>query len=38
MKIGIIQDSVTDWRIESAAMGFIYQNGVLNLAATGFAN
>jgi Heterokaryon incompatibility protein (HET) len=32
----IIQDSAEDWAAESRIMGSVYENGVLNLAATGF--
>jgi hypothetical protein len=34
----IFQDSVDDWRNESAMMGNIYWNGLCNIAATGSAN
>jgi hypothetical protein len=34
----IMQDSIEDWKIESALMGDIYSNGVCNLAATGSAD
>ena len=30
-----IQDSELDWRIESARMGAIYKNAIINIAATG---
>lgn len=32
----IIQDSQQDWAVESAQMGAIYKNGLINIAATGF--
>jgi len=31
----IMQDSITDWERESAQMGQVYSNGLLNIAATG---
>lgn len=34
----IIQDSRDDWHKESLAMGRVYLNSVLNLAATGYQN
>jgi hypothetical protein len=34
----IMQDSIEDWRVESALMGDIYSNAICNLAATGSAN
>ena len=34
----ILQDSATDWAIESAAMGDIYGSGLLNIAARGAVN
>lgn len=30
----IIQDSDSDWRIEASTMGQVYQNGLINIAAT----
>lgn len=36
--LGIIQDSVKDWRFKSSQMRSIYGNAVLNVAATGFPN
>jgi hypothetical protein len=38
MQAGIIQDSDQDWVTESSKMGSIYRCGVINLAATGFAD
>jgi hypothetical protein len=38
MLLGIIQDSVKDWKAESAIMGSIYSHGFLNIAADGFAD
>ncbi|KAL2136225.1 hypothetical protein VTI74DRAFT_4855 [Chaetomium olivicolor] len=34
----IIQDSLEDWRAESAQMGLVYRHGILNIAATGFSD
>ncbi|KAK3989434.1 heterokaryon incompatibility protein-domain-containing protein [Cladorrhinum sp. PSN332] len=34
----IIQDSSADWQAEAVKMGTVYQNGTLNLAATGAAS
>jgi hypothetical protein len=34
----ILQDSIEDWKVESAHMGDVYSNGVCNLAATGSAD
>jgi hypothetical protein len=34
----ILQDSIEDWRAESALMGDVYRNSVCNIAATGASN
>lgn len=34
----IVQDEISDWEQESALMGDVYRNGVVNIAATGNAD